>query len=51
MKYGPNQYYRILKVKDLSLKEENKKAYKKLALLLYLNKNKYEGTKEAFKYR
>jgi len=51
LKCGPNKYYKILRVKDLSLKEESNKAYKKLALLLYPNKNKYEGAKEAFKRR
>jgi len=51
IKCGSNKYYQILRVKDPSLKEESKKAYKKLALLLYPNKNKYEGAKEAFKRR
>lgn len=51
LKSGPNQYYRILKVKDPSPKEESKKAYKKLALLLHPDKNKYEGAEEAFQRR
>jgi len=51
LKCGPNQYYRILGVKDPSPKEESKEAYKKFALLLHPDKNKYEGAEEAFKRR
>lgn len=48
---GPNKYYQILGVNDPSTKQEIKKAYKKLALLLHPDKNKYEGAEEAFKSR
>ncbi len=51
LKCGPNKYYQILGVNDPSTKQEIKKAYKKLALLLHLDKNKYEGAEEAFKSR
>ena len=49
LKCEPNKYYRILEVKDPSSKEDIKKAYKKLSLLLHPDKNKYEGSEEAFK--
>ena len=51
LKCGPNQYYQILGLKDPSPKEDSKKAYKKLALLLHPDKNKYEDAEEAFKRR
>ncbi len=51
MKCGPNRYYQILGVKDLCTKEESKKAYKKLSLLLHPDKDKYEDAEEAFKCR
>ena len=49
LKCEPNKYYQILGVKDPSPKEESKKAYKALALLLHPDKNKYEGAEEAMK--
>jgi curved DNA-binding protein CbpA len=51
MKCGPNRYYQILEVKNPCTKEESKKAYKKLSLLLHPNKNKYEDAEETFKRR
>ncbi len=51
LKCGPNKYYQILGVNDPSTKQEIKKAYKKLALLLHPDKNKYEGAEEAFRSR
>jgi hypothetical protein len=51
LKCGPNQYYQILGLKDPSTKEESRKAYKQLALLVHPDKNKYEDAEEAFKRR
>jgi len=51
LKCEANKYYQILGVKDPSPKEESKKAYKALALLLHPDKNQYEGAEEAFKSR
>jgi len=51
MKCESNRYYQILELKNLCTKEKSKKAYKKLSLLLHLNKNKYENAEKAFKRR
>ena len=51
LKCAPNKYYQILGVKDPSTKEEIKKAYRRLSLLLHPDKNKYEDAEKAFKRR
>lgn len=48
-KYRPKDYFQILGIPDPSTKEESKKAYKKLSLLLHPDKNRYKGAVEAFK--
>ena len=51
LKCASNKYYQILEVKDSSTKEEIKKAYKGLSLLLHSDKNKYKDAEETFKRR
>ena len=51
LKCESNKYYQILEVNDSFTKQKIKKAYKKLALLLHSDKNKYEGAEETFRSR
>lgn len=51
LKCESNKYYQILGVNNSFTKQKIKKAYKKLALLLHLDKNKYKDAKETFKSR
>ena len=49
LKCESNKYYQILEVNDSFTKQKIKKAYKKLALLLHSDKNKYEDAEETFR--
>ncbi len=49
LKCESNKYYQILEVNDSFTKQKIKKAYKKLALLLHSDKNKYKDAEETFK--
>ncbi len=51
LKCESNKYYQILEVNDSFTKQKIKKAYKKLALLLHSDKNKYEDAEETFRSR
>jgi len=48
LKYESNKYYQTLGVNNSFTKQKLKKAYKKFALLLHLDKNKYKDAKEIF---